>query len=325
MSCITRYSEPVPAPFGRSIEEAACVGVGLNLEQLKAQWATFDCLSLFNSIIYSGPFRSYSASGFRQVEYDFEYLFSTYYSITLGQDRKGGHTVSLPGQIGYDNFQDTLISACTGVESAIAGACQGALTRMCSTCSREEVSNSAPLLQYCGCMIPSLSPDNYPGITPACDSLCVQDRVSKRRDAETGQIEQCQGAVVCVIDNVSITASKSITGGVSFTQVCPQCRPPNVCICIIDQTTPTAAETTGLSNPVTFRQYCGENGICLVVDPATQQTQEVECDLEPVRAEQYYFPVPIWAWALALLIVVVGVLITVAWLQEERRLTTKPQ
>lgn len=295
--------------------ESKCIGVGLNLTQLKEFWSLNDCPTVFNNIINTnGNVRAYNPAGFVQVVTDFDYLFSTYFTPSSSDDGKGGHRLAIPGQPGYDSFQDVLLNACTYTQYGLQGVCQQAGTRMCRLCSRSQTTDSTPILQLCGCYVTPLSPSEYPGITPGCDPLCVQERVSKNRDVATGEIESCVDNVVCVIDNVSITAAKSLVSGVTFTQVCPQCSAPGGCICVVDTTTASAANTVGI-NDVTFQQNCGTGSVCVVIDNTTQTSEVVECNLQTVGPTEYYFPVPGWAWFLAVFFILLGFLVLVAYVQ----------
>ena len=278
---------------------------------------------------------AFSPTGFRQLTDDFEYMFSQYFTPLPGPGGKGGHTISVPGQAGFNAFQEVLIDACSLSQFGLQGACQYVANRMCASCSREAVPNSRDTLRLCGCAVPPLNPDVYGGIPRECDPLCAQGSISKLRDPASGAVADCN-ATVCVINNVSITAAKSTVGGISFTQVCPQCRavatitdpsgytfiaapplgaePNGVCKCIIDVSIPSIAQAVGVSDKTTFRQACGTNSICLTVNNQTQQVTEVPCEsaIRPVQPRTFFFPTPIWVWIVGAVLVVIGILVVVA-------------
>lgn len=319
--CVTLYPTTVPLPLPatgapRTSDELACLGVGFsNLEQWKSYWVSgINCPRLFNELMYPpGPGkRRFSLAGFQQVTDDFEYMFAQYFSKS---GVKGGHTIAVPGQTGYDNFQEVLIDACTQPQFAIQGACQTVTAKMCASCSREEILSNADLLRLCGCSVPPLDPEVYGGITPECDPLCAQATVSKKRNPITGDVAQCN-ATICVINNVSITAAKSTVGGILFTQVCNQCNVTSStpCKCIVDASIPTIAQAVGLTDPVIFRQKCGPNSLCLTVNNATGVVTPIPCEnaIQPLKPRTFKFAIPTAIWIVAAVLIVIGVLVILA-------------
>lgn len=318
-SCITLYPsrKNPPSTSGRSSEELSCLGIDPNTgnELPDAQWMsnwTPSCVSTFQNIINSGSSNGYyafSSQGLTQVQADFDYIWSKL------MNANNGNTLTIPGQSGFNGFQTVLLEACV----AIPGACDTTQTQMCQNCSRSEIASSQPLLTLCGCYSPSLTSvygSEYGNITPECDPLCSQQLAAKKRDSSTGMTLECQ-ATICVIDNVSIGASNSSTGGTSFTQVCPSCVDgKGQCKCIVNVTNPNilgglSSENQGLDDASTFYQYC-PNALCLNTDPITQRVNVVPCQnyvTTTATVPKVTKPIPIGVWIIGLVIILIFILV----------------
>lgn len=302
---------PMPA---RSGQERSCVGIGLNMQQWKDYWNNNNCQNIFLNKIYQGSNISnetYSKQGFQEVVEDFDYMFSVYLSPLSTQNLRGGHTIGVPGQIGYDEFQNTLISACSdNPRYQLGGACQVAASKVCSKCTLDDITSNSSLLKLCGCEKSSLENiPQYSSVPPSCDPLCIGEQISKKRNPDTGIIEYCNSNV-CVINNISIVSSESTIGGVSFNQICPSCTQGQNCICIIDQSVPTIGKEIGLDNPSTLNQYCGDTAICLNIDNITQQSKVVPCQTDPqLVPETYWLSVPMWVWFTVIFLVIIFILV----------------
>jgi hypothetical protein len=317
--CVTLYPSPIPLASpatgtSRSDIENKCIGVGLSLDDLRTWWGNIggdhSCNDEFNRIIFGQPGgeRRFSPAGFQQVMDDFDYLFSTFFV------QGSGRNISVPGHIGFDPFQQVLIDACTNPDYSNQGVCQQAATKMCSSCSRDNISSNPSLLRLCGCQVPPLDPTIFGGITPECDPLCSQALISKKRNTVTGNVAECQSNI-CVISQVSINAAQSTVNGVNFTQVCPQCTTSQVCKCIIDVSIPTNTEVVGISDPTTFAQVCGVDAICLDIDPRTQAVSTVVCGdvIHPPVASKFNFPIPTWVWFVVGSVIILVLLILMAY------------
>lgn len=328
-TCVVLYQNPLPLPTPifqpRTDDELKCMGVGLTLQQWKDYWADttkpVSCNTMFNRLIYppnQQGVRTFSPAGFSQARNDMEYIFSQYFSVT---GPKGGHTIGVPGQAGYDDFQQVLIDACTNPAYQNQGICQDTAAKMCVVCSRENVLNNSSVLKLCGCQVPPLDPAKFGGVTRECDPLCAQAQISKIRNPTTGVVAECQ-ASVCVINNVSITASKSTIGGITFTQVCPQCTGTQQCRCVVDTSIPNIAESVGIADPQSFSQYCGANSVCLTVDNTSGNVSQVDCAtaIKPAQPRTFSFPIPTWVLYLAALIIVIGILVIVSAMYSSQNL-----
>lgn len=294
------------------------MGIPFNLAGWKDYWANrdrshLDCNLVFNRLIYSGTDRTFNPAGFKQVLNDFDYMYSVYYA-KQGAGDKGGHMIGVPGQEGYNVFQEVLLDACTTAESGgNQGACDLAAAHMCAQCGRDQILNNTGVLRLCGCEVATRIPSPIGNVTAECDPLCAQPSISKEREPLTGDVELCQAAV-CVINNISITAARSTVSNISFSQVCPQCSDKNQCLCIMDASLPGIASAVGLSDPVAFRQVCGENSVCLTIDPQTQVRTEVPCEnvLTPITPRTFSSAIPLWVWVVSILLLIVGLLVCLA-------------
>ena len=313
------YKSPTAIPNRTDINEQKCLGIGMTLEDTKTYWRNpgnthVNCTTMFYNKIYTGDFHSYNQVGFTEVMEDFNYLFSSYLS-PLSSSNKGGHTIGVAGQTGYDDFQNTLISACSNnPEYQLYGACMIAAKNVCSTCTVDNITSNTDLLRLCGCQVSSLPKiDQYSKVPAACDPLCIHEQISKKRDIVTGDPEICN-ANVCVINNIAISASESTVGGTQFTQICPSCTSTQSCICIVDSTIPGIGATVGLNGPNTFTQYCGANSVCLTLDNKTQTSTTVPCQsvTEPPKAETYWFPIPMWVWYVIIGVFIIFILVLIA-------------
>lgn len=320
-TCQNPYTSQLPAPSRTNIEENYCLGIGLNLDQWENYWINSgnthtNCTTLFSNKIFSGPNRSYNQTGFTEVMEDFDYIFSTYLSPITPNNQKGGHIIGVPGQSGYDDFQQILVSACSdNPQFSLQGACQMAASKICLNCNLDQITSNRDLLKMCGCQKSSLQNiPQYQKIDKACDPLCVQEQISKNRNVNTGVIESCTSNI-CVINNVSITATESTVGGIQFTQLCPSCTGNMGCICIVDTTIPSIGKAVGLSNQTTFNQFCGSESVCLTIDNATQNSTVVPCqstDIANLKAQTFWFPVPIWVWIILGFLILIFILVLIA-------------
>ena len=318
-SCVALYPsrQNPPSLSGRSSDELACLGIDPTTgnEMPDAQWMsswTPSCVSTFQNIINSGSnngYYAFSQIGYSRVQQDFSYMWSKL------MNANNGTTLTIPGQSGFNGFQTVLLDACVD----IPGACDTTQKQMCQSCSRSEISSSQPLLTLCGCYSPSLASvygTQYGNITPECDPLCSQQLAAKKRDSSTGMTIECQ-ATICVIDNVSIGASNSSTGGSSFTQVCPSCVDGNgQCKCIVNVTNPKilgglSSENQGLDEASTFYQYC-PNALCLETDPITQKVNVVPCQnyvTTTATIPKVTKSIPIGVWIIGLIVILIFILV----------------
>jgi hypothetical protein len=307
-----KYDINPPPPAGGGVVTAARYST---LKELKDAWADGGCVNLFKSMVIGYGTTSddtFSPLGFRYVQDDFSFLFSRYFnqdpttgltgpvgkttniplvpsanapvypSIYPNTWIGGNYTLAVPGEAGYDSFIDTLLDACR----QIPGACQPVQELMCGQCNRNQILQTKALSDFCGCVAPSSTSDQYYNetintLSPSCDPLCNKGSTVKLVDPNTGYLQQCN-ANVCVIDNVVINAVDTQGAAPTFTQVCPSCVDGGNCLCIIDATfenTVTSIrgnDSLPINTPAKFLQYC-PGSQCYVNDPQTGTFNPIEC------------------------------------------------
>lgn len=303
--CLKYYQTSLEPPITDSLEEQKCMGIGLNFEEWKDYWINSNknpvgCPELYRRKIYSGNGSTFDPIKFNNVEAQFRYIFSVYFSNS--DSEKGQHLLSTSGSPGYDPFQDILISVCSdGPQFGLQGACQLSARDMCTFCNADEITkNNTDVIKLCGCQVSSLG-NNYPDVPPGCDPLCVQEQVVKNIDPLTGVIENCNQSV-CVLNSLSIAVSNATIGQASFKQVCKQCT--QGCRCIIDK---SVLNTFGITD-INFHQYCDPGSVCLNIDTSGNKTFS-ECEFKQPEPETFNFEIPIIIWILFIFILIIIILI----------------
>ena len=284
--------------------EKNCSGLGMTVDELKNYWSVHDCPTFFYRKIHSSPNNQFNLTNFKEVQEDFDNIFSLFFTK---------YKITVPGAKYYDSFQQTLINTCSNnPEYQLYGACQLAAESICTSCTSTDITNNKDLLKLCGCQVKSIDNINqYASITPECDPLCAHEQVVKNVDIN-GNPQLCNSAV-CVINNISINTANSITGGSSFTQVCPQCEFGG-CRCILDTSISDNATSVGINDNIQFNQYCGNeqgNSVCLNVDPITGKSFVVDCQnaIKPLEPKEYPIIIPIWFYVLFAILIIIFILI----------------
>jgi len=218
------------------------------------------CWSLYYELMYNNAGRpGYSSAGFDIVSTDITSLIDNY----LGR----GYKFTEPGLDGYNVFQDVLLRIC----NRFPGSCQKYLESYCPV--QSGIQDNTGLINFCGCYTEQQEYNGNVG-RQQCQPLCNRVSNVKLPDG-SGSVLSCTDNV-CVIDNVSVTASatengRSSTGNVSFTQVC-RC-PQGQCKCIIGST-----NLYGITGETYFNQVCGEGSVCYTIsDNPNQPPVEVKC------------------------------------------------
>lgn len=328
-TCLNLYTTPVPRPEHLNVnppnnidqntwfQECICSGVNphtgqnLTLEQWYEQISqpffdgNRDCAQVYQDIIHTNNgLYVFNPANYQRVTQDMTYSLSKYFNLTTE-----GHNLVLPGNPTWLQMQHTLVSLC--VDNP--GVCSTAQTTLCTGCDRPEISNNPDLLSLCGCFVPPLDPEIYTRVIPVeCDPLCNQLITAKLADPTTGDVDVCNDTI-CVLDNISITATKSSVSGINISQVCPNCTAEVGCTCIVDISVTNMAASLGLDNPVTFTSYCpSEFATCLSINSTQQTSTVVPCDDFFASAPVVYdssIPPTIW---IIILIVVIIVLLALA-------------
>lgn len=240
-----------------------------------AVWANDYCYNTFDDIIYTTPDgkRQFNPQGLISAQNNWNVIFNNYI--------RWGNNIGSPGDPGYNAFQQTLQNTC----ARLPGACDIALqTKICANLTREQIANNLGILQLCGCFAAPESGNPCASLTsnsarlqcaastsgfqtciPQCDTLCTQGGVVRLSNGIGGTCI-CQ-TDVCVINDVSITATNTSTGGNSFSQVCGACG-DNGCTCIISGISiSTLGSSVGLTS-ANFNQQCNSNSRCYVSSTA---------------------------------------------------------
>ena len=185
------------------------------------------------------------------------------------------------------------------------GTCQVFLQNYCSKYTRDEISKSPALVNFCGCYAPPLQGDvaRYFS-TPTgqylheCDPRC--SRASTVQLDTLGEPNRCN-VNICGIDSVSIDLARPHLQFIDFTQVC-LC-PPGQCRCILNG--PDPSELIGrLGLNASFKQICGPDSVCLKT-AANGINEVVPCNVEPIKFR-------IWGTFYIVLVVIVIIIIIVA-------------
>lgn len=182
------------------------------------------------------------------------------------------NNITEPGQGGYNSFQETLLETCR----RLPGTCDTALiNRVCTNPNglnaddlRLSIASNRTKLNFCGCYAPPPSDTRLQLTNPACDPLCARITTIPRMVPSgplAGTADICNQDV-CVINDVSISATKSVVeGGVSFGQVCNFCS-TGACTCVISGVNISGILTDlGVGNM--FSSICGPTSTCLQGDP----------------------------------------------------------
>lgn len=313
---------------GTWLLEQQCSGVNedgteMTFEEWKDVWKTElsdgrFCSQVFNDIIHSNPqsvnIFLFNPVMFERVNNDMEYMMSKYFNAT-----ENGRNLLLPGAIGWDNFQNTLVTACRDNP----GSCSKAQESLCTGCTREQISNNPDLLTLCGCYAPELDPTIYTREIPVeCDPLCSRQITARRVDPETGKVTECNDTV-CVMDNISITATKSSVSGVQISQMCPGCTAETGCKCIVDVSVTNLSASLGLDTPSTFQQYCpAEFATCINIDSVKQTSTVVPCDtyFDGTNVTNYDSSIPTSIYIIMFIVAILVILSLTAYIYSSKNI-----
>ena len=368
-TCTTMYSSPLPIPNFNALTPIGmyeCAGIDpvsktpINLQRIQRAWNgesgiedEKSCFDWYDEFIYQGMgIRKFDEARYKQVQNQVAYLLSRYYSTLNENDDVSGHFPVVPGQFGYNQFQETLLQLCSAEKNSfLPGLCDIGLQSICNGCSTKRGLFSSygysTVRRFCGCYI--LQDPNYKNVSPECDPACAPASVSKKplitttgnyidlitnwSKVITGKtdpdIEEwisqseptdkivitkvCTSAV-CVIDDITISTNYgSQIGNINFTQVCPQCEDSKGCRCIIDTSIDLINEKLGIPDYATFTQYCGKSGSqCIKIDPTTGVLTEVDCANDFTTLLQTY-PVKIPKILWIFIALIVVIFIIVLW------------
>jgi len=188
---------------------------------------------------------------------------------------------SVPGQLGYNPFQNTLYSICCNAPII----CQSGLTNTCSVYTAQRLSLNPNAANWCGCYLPDEEYQLYVeqfGINKECTPTCNRSTTIPLVAGDNTAILCNQS--VCVINDVTINLNNTnLNGGVNISQICGNCsgtlNSSSSCACIVQDTTIDAANAQ-LGN-INLNTSCSSSQ-CVVSNPGgfpdLPPTLPVPCD-----------------------------------------------
>ena len=300
-----------------------CRGDGLSGQAWFRVWNNKACYNTYDDFIYNSKGRpgEWSKENWEESQKDFVLILNKY----LGEE----HRITLPGFPGYDPFQEQLGGNFGSFCNRLAGVCDIALKSFCrgitsnppcpncqgqfgcgSECStRAGIASNKGILGFCGCYAPL--PDveqarNVISKDPECDPLCTRQQTIHLDDGK-GNFLHCKNDT-CVIDDITIEASRSTLGGtVNFKQICSNCDP---CTCIISGIDITATADQIDQFKVEFNQFCGKDSLCLKIEPDGVD-QTVDCQNAITAKSPSTTTIPWWLIVGAVIFIVIIILILV--------------
>jgi len=290
-----------------SPSRAECRGDTANGQSWFNIWDDSACYNTYFDFIYTGEEgnQTFNEENWKESQEDFEQIFKKYLST---------NTITVPGDDEYNEFQEVLRMSCT----SLPGVCDTSLKPFCQPYSREKIASDGGLINYCGCYAPLPNIDSVRSVIekdPECDPLCTRIDTIPLDDGK-GNVKQCTKDV-CVIDDITIEATKSSIGGgeINFNQVCTTCKPGN-CICIIAgvNVSETFKEAGG---EVNFDQQCGTGSECLTIQPdGTDRVVDCKTAIENGNGGgtgSGNGGIPIWVWFIVA-IVIIAVIVVILFL-----------
>ncbi|AYV85900.1 MAG: hypothetical protein Solivirus1_57 [Solivirus sp.] len=170
------------------------------------------------------------------------------------------------------NFQYLLNDLC-GVRddtTALGGtSCVAPLTTLCVNYTRDDLQNPI-VAKSCGCYLPAS--EYPPNVTRQCDATCASSEVVKLFTTSNTPVQCVEN--LCVIDEITINATNSTVGSITFSQLCPGCATVGAnCNCIISD--------INIINPQEFTsinltQNCTGSNACFT-KAADGTRQQVDC------------------------------------------------
>jgi hypothetical protein len=258
-----------------------------NIDNIISYWDTNDCVqslisSLNNNDSSSGePSLLYNQNSLITAQQDVNNLFSLYsqtYEIT--EDKNSNK---------YNSFQNTLLDLCRN--KSLPGVCDILLSSTCPNYTRDEISNSELLNDYCGCYAPN---NPYTQYGPQCDPLCSIPSVIQKADPKTGKFISCLPNV-CIIDDVTLqTRNSRIDANLNLINICTGCGSDG-CLCIL-----SSPDITGLISDLgineTINQFCGPNSQCIVKDSDGNIISNQPCNTINASKPKFKSNLIPWVW-----------------------------
>lgn len=320
MACFTEDVSSTYTTFPSEISSSLrrCFGSDNDPDITVDFWASGVCPSLIRDYLYDGGINgNINRNHYLNLQIASWLLVSKYYN---GQDLK---KPVFPGQLGYHRIQTIIADMCSSrVIDGIEGICTDILNKLCTGCSREQISNNLPYTRLCGCFAPDF-PAPTGTISKQCDSLCDQPKyvASLRSGVSPYSPITCDSSNICVITDVNLLANGTeFDGTFNLKQKCSGCTKENPCRCVIDSTLPDQIRRLGFTNSSQFDSVCSEsNSLCIVRDPATGVVSNVDCKTQifPVNIpiedinNSKFIGVPKTIWIVFMIIIVIASMLVI--------------
>lgn len=316
MSCFTEdISGDFPAyPIGMSTTLERCFGSDQDPDLIVDFWKSGVCPTAIHDYLYSTL--AFDIDKFHDLQAGANKLIADYYKDIQP---------SLPNGVEYHPIQAIIADLCSNRSvNGVEGICDQVLSRLCSGCTRDQIANNTPYLRLCGCYTLPLTgsgigTDRYP---IQCDSLCNKpgDVATLRSNSSPYSPLTCDASKICVITDVNFIANGvEIDGKFNLQERCEGCTADAPCECIIDSTLPDEIRRLGFNDAVTFKSFCGANSICVVRDPATGNTTNVDCETQlfassvvSSSSSSSFLKVSRYFWGAMITLVFIACLIAVA-------------
>lgn len=161
---------------------------------------------------------------------------------------------ALPGQKGYNNFQNMLYNIC----EKYPGLCQDSLTSICSPYTSQQLSLNPSLNSWCGCHMNLAQYQPYStryNIGAQCTPNCNRTGTIPIAGND-GKAILCEQNI-CIIDNVNVNLMKSSgTSNLNFANICGYC-PSGNCSCLVSDIDIKAVNTIFNDSNIDINQVCG--------------------------------------------------------------------
>lgn len=197
---------------------------------------------------------------------------------SLGQLLMDGYfrrfSIAEKGQVGYNDFQETVLDICRTVPYA----CGDYLKQnLCVDYTREDVIDLPSRHAFCGCHLQSNQYETFlnekAGVRRECDTICIADKTIKVTDS-FGELQLCKNTI-CAIDNVTIDLINSSAGDINFGQVCGGDCANGGCSCMFKDIN-ISGENSKIGN-INFQQSCTKTQ-CFITSEEDGSLIEVDCE-----------------------------------------------
>ena len=228
-------------------------------------WYQNNCPQAFLTATEADKKRIYDLY-FEQVNTQFPNAGFEYY----GQNGSGSDFAQDTEEV---NFQYLVTDTCGRKQDSPAiggGLCTPGLLQVCARYTREDMEN--PILRnMCGCYLP----DSEYNVARQCDPICSNINTIKYFPLPTDKLPPTCVQNVCIIDDITIRATQSQLGSITFDQLCKGCGGAAECRCVIADIN-ILVNNERLTN-INFRQECGNSSTCYSNEPGKAQVQ-IPCD-----------------------------------------------